>query len=76
MSVSLVQDSWCPYKRGNLGTDIDTHTQGECHVKMVAAAGVVLLQTEGTKECQQPLEVQGEAWDSFFFIVLRKNEPP
>ena len=23
--MSLVQNSWCPYKRGNLGTDIDTH---------------------------------------------------
>lgn len=44
--MSLVQYSWCPYKRGNLGTDIDT-PQGECHVKMKAEVGVVLLQTKG-----------------------------
>ena len=57
--MSLVQDSWCPYKRGNLGTDIDTHTQGECHIKMMAAVGVVLLQTEGYQRLPAPTRSSG-----------------
>ena len=45
-------------------------TQGKGHVKMEAKTGVICLQAEECKECQQHQKLEG-AWDKF---ALRASE--
>ena len=57
-------------RRGHLATDGYT----ECHLKMKAGIGVMLLYTKGFKIGQLPPEPGWEAWNRSFLLVLRRNQ--
>lgn len=50
-------------------------TQGECRVMMEAEIKVVLVQAKGAKECQQPPEAKGEAWNRSSLTASEGTHP-
>lgn len=69
---ALIQCDWCPYKKGNLNTRIDT--QGEPHVKVKAEVRVMLLQRT-SKIVSKPPGAKKEVSNRFSLIAPRRNHP-
>lgn len=53
--------------------DIDVHT-GRSQLRMEAGVGVTLLQAKECCDANKPLESRGEAWSSFSFRTVRRNQ--
>lgn len=53
--------------KGEIWAQTLTHTQGECHVKTMAAVGVVLLQTEGYQRLPAASRSSGWGMGQFLF---------
>lgn len=58
-------------KRGNL----DTSSQGECHVIVKAESGGCTCKPRNAKDCPQTPVARRQAWDRFPLTVLGRNQP-
>lgn len=74
LSLVLIKYDWYPYKKGNIWTQSQACTQGDCQVKMKAEISYDTSPSKGmTVMASKPPEAKIEAWKRFCLTALRGN---
>ena len=74
LSLVLTKYDWYPYKKGNIWTQSQACTQGDCQVKMKAEISCDTSPSKGmTMMASKPPEAKREAWKRFSLTALSRN---